>query len=102
MRISMVLVAVSLLGCGAGATSAAPEPASTRQPAAAPDAGAPKPDRLTCADRWLGAKGLNEYGDPKDTAYAGGTPLFDEATGETKDRLAHLLAKHPELASACP
>jgi hypothetical protein len=24
------------------------------------------------------AKGRNEFGDPRDTLYAGGTPLFDE------------------------
>jgi hypothetical protein len=40
---------------------------------------------------------LNEYGDPKDTMYAGGTPLFNEMTGETVDRYEYILKQHPEL-----
>jgi len=39
-------------------------------------------------------KGLNEYGDPKDTMYAGGTPLFDEFTGKARDRYDYILSKH--------
>ncbi|MDP3963860.1 MAG: hypothetical protein Q8Q39_05185 [bacterium] len=35
--------------------------------------------------RWLAAENLNEYGDPQGTFYAGGTPLFDEKTGEWVD-----------------
>jgi hypothetical protein len=38
--------------------------------------------------------GLNEFGDPKDTMYAGGTPLFDSRTGEMKERYAYILSKH--------
>jgi hypothetical protein len=30
--------------------------------------------------------GRNEFGDPKDTLYAGGTPLFDERTGRSVPR----------------
>jgi len=37
-------------------------------------------------DNWLLAQNLNEYGDPDGTMYTGGTPAFDEATGETLDR----------------
>ncbi len=29
-------------------------------------------------------KGRNEFGDPRDTLYAGGTPLFDEMGGGAK------------------
>ena len=38
--------------------------------------------------------GLNEYGDDKDTMYAGGTPLFDEMTGRTRDRYEYILSRH--------
>lgn len=48
-------------------------------------------------DRWIQEKGMNPYGDPKDTVYAGGTPLFDERTGKTRDRYEYILERHPEL-----
>jgi hypothetical protein len=48
-------------------------------------------------DAWIEANGLNEFGDPIDTAYLGGTPLFDEATGKYTDRIDYILANHPEL-----
>jgi hypothetical protein len=48
-------------------------------------------------DEWIFAKGLNEFGDSADTAYTGGTPLFNEATGETIDRLAYIVSNHPDL-----
>jgi len=50
-------------------------------------------------DRWIQKKGLNPYGDPPDTMYAGGTPLFDERTGKTRDRYEYILERHPELRS---
>jgi hypothetical protein len=48
-------------------------------------------------DRWIKEKKLNSYGDPKDTVYAGGTPLFDERTGRSRDRYEYILDRHPEL-----
>lgn len=48
-------------------------------------------------DRWIQEKGLNPYGDPKDTVYVGGTPLFDERTGRARDRYEYILERHPEL-----
>jgi hypothetical protein len=48
-------------------------------------------------ERYIREKGLNEYADPKDTVYAGGTPLFNEMTGRTTDRYEYILKKHPEL-----
>lgn len=48
-------------------------------------------------DRWLEDQGLNPYGDPAGTVYLGGSPLFDEETGETVDRYLHVLRKHPVL-----
>ncbi len=53
-------------------------------------------------DLWIRKKGLNPYGDPADTVYAGGTPLFNERTGKTKDRYEYILEKHPDLRSENP
>lgn len=47
-------------------------------------------------DSWLQENNLNQYGDPKDTMYAGGTPLFDERTGERTDRYDYIVKNHPE------
>lgn len=48
-------------------------------------------------DRWIKDNNRNPYGDPQGTMYAGGTPLFDERTGKTKDKYDYILGKHPEL-----
>ena len=62
---------------------------------------APPASREACVDRWLRSRGLNPYGDPPGTAYLGGTPLFDERTGESVDRLEYVFRKHPEAARDC-
>eukprot|EP00557_Chaetoceros_sp_GSL56_P000498 CAMPEP_0176489650 /NCGR_PEP_ID=MMETSP0200_2-20121128/7414_1 /TAXON_ID=947934 /ORGANISM="Chaetoceros sp., Strain GSL56" /LENGTH=932 /DNA_ID=CAMNT_0017886831 /DNA_START=161 /DNA_END=2956 /DNA_ORIENTATION=- len=54
-------------------------------------------DCLTEMDTWLKNQALNQYGDALDTMYTGGSPLFDETTGEEKDRLHYLLEKFPEF-----
>ncbi len=46
---------------------------------------------------WIKEENLNTYGDPKDTVYTGGTPLFDEATGTRTDRFDYILKKRPGL-----
>lgn len=48
-------------------------------------------------DQFLQKQALNEYGDPKGTVYAGGTPLFDERGGGYQDRYQYVLCKYPEL-----
>ena len=48
-------------------------------------------------EEWIKREGRNEYGDPKDTLYAGGNPLFDERSAQLKDRYEYILKKHPEL-----
>ena len=50
-------------------------------------------------DQWIREQGRNEFGDPHGTVYSGGTPLFDELTGRTRDRYDYILKKHPELRS---
>lgn len=50
-------------------------------------------------DNWLAENALNQYGDAKDILYTGGTPLFDEATGEARDRFEYILENNPEIIS---
>jgi hypothetical protein len=47
-------------------------------------------------DQTIAKKGLNEYGDPKGTVYMGGTPLFNEMTGQSTDRYDYIAKKHPD------
>ncbi|PTL85410.1 hypothetical protein [Vitiosangium sp. GDMCC 1.1324] len=54
-----------------------------------------------CVDRWLQEHKLDNYGHPEGTMYAGGTPLFNEATGETRDRLEYVFSRQPEARKAC-
>lgn len=68
---------------------------------AAPGAGGAGETVAACVDRWLAAKGLNQYGDAPDTMYAGGSPLFDERTGKAKDRIEYVVSKHPAAREGC-
>jgi len=54
-----------------------------------------------CVDRWLKSNGLDAYGNAEGTMYAGGTPLFDERTGEARDRLDYVFQRKPEARKAC-
>ena len=54
------------------------------------------PEQKKTIDDRIKKEGLNEFGDPMDTVYMGGTPLFDEMTGETRDRYQYILSKHPD------
>lgn len=55
------------------------------------------PETKRRIDQWIRENGRNEYGDPRGTVYAGGTPLFNEMSGATTDRYEYILKKHPEL-----
>ena len=48
-------------------------------------------------DQWIKANELNQFGDPIDSVYLGGNPLFDESTGISIDRYEYILSKNPEL-----
>lgn len=48
-------------------------------------------------DKWIEENNLNRYGDPKDIMYIGGTPLYNEATGEITDRYDYILKNNPNL-----
>ncbi len=79
-----------LLACKAQAPASPPSEPGTPQSAAA-----------ACVDAQLAARGLNSFGDPQDTNYSGGTPLFDEKSGKARDRVEYVLSRHPEIAAAC-
>ncbi|HEY7512097.1 MAG TPA: hypothetical protein VIG50_17685 [Vicinamibacteria bacterium] len=93
-----------------GATAAESSPAATPAPAPVPPATAGAEGTRTsasreaeeaCVDRWLAERGLDAYGNPQGTMYAGGTPLFDERTGEQVDRLAYVYKRQPLARAAC-
>ncbi|HYV43625.1 MAG TPA: hypothetical protein VFA20_02145 [Myxococcaceae bacterium] len=54
-----------------------------------------------CMDKWLEDNRYDQYGNKAGTMYAGGTPLFDEATGKTTDRMEYIYQNHPEARTAC-
>ncbi len=54
-----------------------------------------------CVDRWLEANKMDRFGHPEGTMYAGGSPLFNEATGESKDRLEYIFGRNPKAREAC-
>ncbi len=43
---------------------------------------------------WIIENNLNQYGDPKDIFYIGGTPLFNERTGQSIDKYQYILERH--------
>ncbi|KAJ0399555.1 hypothetical protein P43SY_006101 [Pythium insidiosum] len=45
--------------------------------------------------QWIKDKGLNEFGDSKSTMYTGGTPLFNETSGQSVDRFEYIIKHHP-------
>jgi len=47
-------------------------------------------------DAWIIENDLNRYGDIKDMVYIGGTPLFNEATGQSIDKYEYILQGHPD------
>ncbi len=54
-------------------------------------------DAKSNIESWLLDNALNQFGDTEDTMYTGGTPLFNEATGEARDRYEYILENNPEL-----
>ncbi len=48
-------------------------------------------------DAWVQvAEGVNEFGDPIGTIYPGGSPLFDETTGESYDLYEYVAMQHAD------
>jgi hypothetical protein len=54
-----------------------------------------------CVDQWLKSHKLDRYGNPEGTMYTGGTPLFDERTGESRDRMEYVFDRQPEAQKTC-
>jgi hypothetical protein len=107
MRTSTLPLLILLAACQERSVPASP-PAATK--AVLPHAATPTPDAASggwtesqegCVDRWLAAHTLDAYGSPQGTMYMGGTPLFDEATGQHTPRQAFLAAHHPEALHSC-
>ncbi len=48
-------------------------------------------------DDWLEEQGLNRYGDSKGVLYPGGSPLYNEETGEGIDRFDYILDRYPDI-----
>ena len=85
----------------AGAVEASPKDKPVANKAKTASAKAARAQEEKCVDRWLSERKLDPYGMPPGTMYAGGTPLFDEATGRQIDRLDYVYRKHPEAKAAC-
>ena len=85
----------------AGSVTAGPKekPVTNKSKTAAAKAARAREEQ--CVDRWLAERKLDPYGSPEGTMYAGGTPLFNEATGRQIDRLDYIYRKHPEAKAAC-
>jgi len=93
--------------------------AACQQPLTSPSAAtpqAPKPGAATattpssewtagqraCVEAYLETHALDGFGSPRGTMYPGGTPLFDEATGQRLSREEYLVRRHPEVLRGCP
>ena len=61
----------------------------------------PKVSVEECLDKWLAEQKLDAFGSPQGTAYAGGTPTFDETSGVAHSRYDYVVAKHPGLRRTC-
>jgi len=85
----------------AGAPAEAPKDTPVANKSKTSSARAARAREEKCLDRWLAERKLDPYGMPEGTMYAGGTPLFDEATGRRIDRLEYVYRKHPEAKTAC-
>jgi len=72
-----------------------PTPSLTVSPTEAMDSRHNR-DEKQQIDEWIVKNNLNQYGDPKDTAYAGGNPTFDMTTGKITDRYDYIISHHPD------
>jgi hypothetical protein len=81
-------------GTSAGKASAGGSYAATLSPAE-------KQAQESCLDKWLQGKKLDRYGHPEGTMYAGGSPIFNEMTGEARERLDYVYERQPDAKQAC-
>jgi len=90
---------LSLLFAGSVAACPKEKPVTNKTKIASAKAARAREEK--CVDRWLAQRKLDPYGSPEGTMYAGGTPLFNEATGRQIDRLDYIYRQHPEAKAAC-
>ena len=97
----MLAVGLLLSFLLAGSVAAGPKDKPVTSKSKTASAKAARAREEKCVDRWLAKRKLDAYGSPEGTMYAGGTPLFNEATGRHIDRLDHIYRKHAEAKVAC-
>jgi hypothetical protein len=91
-------------GTGTGTDPAAATPAgkgTSEGATAAPLSEEARAAQEACVDKWLNGKKMDRYGHPEGTMYAGGSPIFNEQTGEMTDRLEYVYKRQPEAKKAC-
>jgi hypothetical protein len=96
MRMRMLPGLILLLGLAVALVLPVPPPQMHEPPAERGQSSVDDQLRRRIDD-WIKRNGLNPYGDPPGTMYSGSTPLFDERTGDVKDRYLYILEQHPEL-----
>jgi hypothetical protein len=84
----------------APAASVAPKPTSVEAPQKAPSPVWTAAQK-GCIEQYLEAHGLDGFGSPRGSMYPGGTPLFDEASGQRLSREEYLAQRHPDILHAC-
>jgi hypothetical protein len=105
MRPALLLLVLAA-GCREQSPHAVAPPSSETATRPAPgtgsaSAGPVSADQAVCADRWLSEHQFDSYGNPQGTSYIGGTPTFDERTGQTIDRWVLVAKNRPEALRAC-
>lgn len=83
-------------------TVTSPQPSPTIKLSPTPKTSVLSDREKSQIDAWIKKNSLNQYGDPIDTAYPGGTPLFNEATGKTEDRYQYIAEQHPDRPWCTP
>jgi hypothetical protein len=101
LALSLLLLSMACKKPGASAPAGSPTAPSPPGTAPATPAEGWKASEEACVDRWLQAKGLDAYGFPRGTMYSGGTPLFDEASGQRMSRREFLLKHQPDAMHDC-
>jgi hypothetical protein len=104
LRHLVPLALAAALGSGSTCNSetSSAQPGTKPEPAQSTGTGlAAGSDETKCVDGWLEQNHLDQYGNKAGTMYMGGTPLFDEASGKTTDRLEYIYQTHPEAKAAC-
>ena len=113
MRPVTLLSLVLLLGCSksGGSHTGTPAPpndataaarlTASASPAPAASAVRVNAEQAACVRKWLAGHGLDDYGNPKGTMYAGGAATFDEKTGQSIDRWVLVAKNRPEALQFC-